>query len=119
MGVDISSTAVGRARAKYPDVDFRIVDYLDLTSVGESFDLVVAMEVLSYLEQWKETLSVIAGMATYLYVTLYLPDDPIGYVKSFHDLRTEIQRHFVIETELVQDSDHVYILAKTRQHEGT
>ena len=77
------------------------------------------MEVLSYLEQWKETLSVIAGMATYLYVTLYLPDDPIGYVKSFHDLRTEIQRHFVIETELVQDSDHVYILAKTRQHEGT
>ena len=114
LGIDVSNTAISRAGEKYPDIDFRVADLRDLSAVNETFDLVVAMEVLSYLEHWKDTLSAIARMTTYLYVSLYLPENPIGFVKSFQDLRAEMERHFTTETELVQDSKHIYSLARSR-----
>ena len=113
LGLDISATAIAKAHLRYPDIEFR--EGADLASVNETFDLVVAMELLSYLEHWRETLATIAGMTTYLYVSLYLPDKPIGFVKSFQELRTEVQRHFVVEAELVQDTQQLYILAKSQE----
>lgn len=114
LGIDISKTAIGKARSKYPDIDFQVGKLTDFTTSDEPFELVVAMEVLSYLDDWRETLSEISRSTDYLYITLYLPNNPIGFVKSFRQLRTEIQRYFVIETELVQDSEHIYILARAR-----
>jgi predicted TPR repeat methyltransferase len=63
-GIDISETAVQKAKAKYPDIDFIASDakYFD---VMDRVDLVVAIEVFSYLENWKKVLEQVASRCNY------------------------------------------------------
>src|SRR3989344_1776687 len=82
-GIDISQTAISRAKAKYPDIKFQVMKAIDLEKLkGDKFDLVVAMEVLSYLKEWINLIKIISVMADYFLITLYLPPNPIGFVKS-------------------------------------
>ena len=47
--------------------------------------------MLSYLSRWKEVLQVAATHSTSLIVALYLPNDPIGFVKNRADLQEAIE----------------------------
>lgn len=115
LGIDISTTAIEKARAKYADVDFQTKDIRASGLPEGAFDLVVAMEVFSYLDCWRTILGQISESTSYLFLSLYLPPgDPIGFVKTFDELKDEIQSHFTIETELLKDSDHLYILAASK-----
>jgi len=49
IGVDISSTAIQKAKARYPNVDYRVADVCTLNFVEESVDLIVASELLWYI----------------------------------------------------------------------
>ena len=49
----------------------------------------------------------------YIYITLYLPDDPIGFVKSFEDLVDEVKKHFEIVNKIVNETDNsIFLLAR-------
>jgi SAM-dependent methyltransferase len=94
VGVDVSETAVAAAQAQFPDlrwVSSPVADYLEHTP---PVDLVVAREILSYLPDWRDLLARSATLTRYLLVGLYLPPDPIGFVKSHAELEAEIDRHF-------------------------
>jgi len=86
VGIDVSPTAIQKARAKYLEIDFRVLDATDIASLGRRFDLIVMMELLSYVEGWRMSLKTAASMTDWLYVTLVLPPDPIGFVKTFDQL---------------------------------
>jgi len=119
VGIDLSPTAIERARAKYPDVDFRVLSTTELSSLrDEGFELVVLMEILSYVEDWRAVLYELAGWGCHVLVSLYLPPDPIGFVKSFDDLLADLASRFTVDTELrLRDggSDHLLVVARSRR----
>ena len=95
LGVDVSATAIKRALSMYPNIKFISSDIKNfLLDNREHYDLVVIGEVLSYLKNWSKVLESIARITNYIYLTLYIPDNPIGYVKSFEDLQNRIKEYF-------------------------
>lgn len=114
LGVDLSRTAIRKASARYPDIEFRALPGGRLSSVAGRFELAVAMEVLSYLKDWRAALAVLARKASYLYVTLYVPRDALGFVKSFEELRAALSGHGTIVSEALLDGRVLCALVKTR-----
>ena len=110
----MSPTAIQKAKARYPQIHFKTLGSDELKTMGQSFDLVLLSEVLSYLSGWRETLKAIASMTKYIYVTLFLPPDPAGYVRSLDELREEISRSYSIKTELLMDQEQLCILGKVK-----
>jgi len=49
---------------------------------------------LSYVEAWEKLLGNFACATEYALVALYLPENPIGFVKSREDLETVFLRNF-------------------------
>jgi len=101
VGIDVSPTALEAAKARFSDVEFRNIDLARdpdaLTALG-TFDLAVCIETLSYLEDWRGVLERIGRIASHALIGLYLPENPIGFVKSPDDLAAEFHRSFnVIE----------------------
>lgn len=90
VGIDISESALAVARARCPDVEFVAVDAVgpsfDAAALGGPFDLVVCLELLSYVESWRDLLGRFAAIGRYTLIGLYLPENPIGFVKSLADL---------------------------------
>jgi SAM-dependent methyltransferase len=114
VGIDVSTTAIAKAAGRYPGIDFRVLPTERLEELaGTPFDLVCAVEVLSYLSDWRDTLETMGRLAGRLFVTLYLPADPIGFVKSFDELRDEVSRSFTIEAEALLNGDQLLIVASS------
>jgi SAM-dependent methyltransferase len=114
-GVDISDTAIKKAKSKYKGITFQVLDAMDIKKAfpRANFDLVVTRELLSYLKDWREFLKIVANTTVgHFFLTLYLPDNPIGFVKSFNELKEEIKRHYEIETEAIINNCLVCILAR-------
>lgn len=87
--LDISQTALDVARGRYPDIQFIQADVtspgFDLAVYG-SFDLVLTLEILSYVGNWTDLVTQCSRVGRYALIVLFVPDNPIGYVKSFRDL---------------------------------
>jgi 2-polyprenyl-3-methyl-5-hydroxy-6-metoxy-1,4-benzoquinol methylase len=113
IGIDISETAIKKARAKYPKIDFRVGNSDSFAEI-EYVDLVLAIEVLSYLENWKEILSVISRKTKYFLISVYIPLDPIGYIKSLSDLELNLMQDFTIETKLIVNDNSCIFLLKSK-----
>jgi 2-polyprenyl-3-methyl-5-hydroxy-6-metoxy-1,4-benzoquinol methylase len=103
VGVDISEAALAVARARYPDVRFVQADVADAAfdwrSLGERFDLGVSLETLSYIADWRGVLARLAALTRHTLIGLYLPENPIGHVKTFDDLAAAFGQSF----EIVED----------------
>ncbi|HEX5480515.1 MAG TPA: class I SAM-dependent methyltransferase [Dehalococcoidia bacterium] len=122
VGLDLSETAIATAQARYPDIEFRCADVSApgalLAAAGGRVDLVVSLETLSYLARWRDVLAECAAAGRYVLVGLYLPEDPIGFVKSFEELadafaascrvleciRLEVRRQIVLFGERLEPS---------------
>jgi len=115
IGVDLSETAIRRARASFPDIDFRCMDIAELASLGGGFDLVVVMATLAYVAEWRCALATIAGMTRYVYVAEYVPRAPIGFVKSVDELVAEVEKHCHTLTKVVVDDTHCLLFAEARR----
>jgi len=115
IGIDSSPTAIRRAKAHYPDIDFLVLDVMELDTLGDKCDLIIASEVLFYCAQWKQLLVTISERGERLFISLFLPDRPIGFIKSFDELREELTRSFEIETEMIQDGQQAYVLARANR----
>jgi 2-polyprenyl-3-methyl-5-hydroxy-6-metoxy-1,4-benzoquinol methylase len=67
VGYDISGTAIQRARTRYPRVEFRQGDLMDVLANPEvlraPFDLIVAAEVLYYLPTDEERMQALTGIS--------------------------------------------------------
>jgi len=113
MGVDISPTAIRKAKIKYPGINFTVGRVEEITISHRKFSLIVAMELLSYVKEWASCLEVVSKLCQYFYLTLYLPKKPIGYIKTFDELKTELSKWFAIETEVLLDKENIFLLCKS------
>ncbi len=94
VGVDASETAVEIARARHPDIEWVASPLERHLDAAPPVDLIVAKQVLSYLEDWRAIVAACAARCRFFLVSLYLPQDPIGFVKSHAELEEELRRHF-------------------------
>jgi trans-aconitate methyltransferase len=114
LGVDMSSTAIAKAAERHPECDWRVLRTDRLGELPGGYDLAVAMEILSYIEDWRDVVSTLCGLAERVWMTLYLPPDPIGFVKSFEELRAAVASCATIEHDIVLDRDQLCLLARSR-----
>ena len=122
-GIDVSPTAIEKARERYPNIDFRVIDILK-PSLKEKFNVAVAVELFWYiidkLETGLQNIANLLDMDGLAFLGLYLPkEQKIGknMVQSAEDLITHVEKHFeVIETvETNRFKTHViFIAAKVR-----
>lgn len=106
LGVDISETAVQIANSRFPDIEFHVLDLRDVPAASNflaerralwgGIDLVFSSECLSYIENWRELLGAISRSSKYLLVSLYLPENPIGFVKTPEELELAIAEHYTV-----------------------
>lgn len=75
-GVDVSPTAVNRARQRLPDANFYVGDLTSQSWADEEnrYDLVVACEVLYYIEDVKTTLRTMNHVGKSCFVTFFTPE---------------------------------------------
>ena len=74
-------------------------------------------EAFSYFSNYKKLLKEISEVSDYFMVSLYLPNDPIGFVKSESELLDDIRCYFEIMEHIslsVQKS--VIVFAKSKQY---
>lgn len=121
LGLDISQTAVNIAQERFPDIDFlstdvnQIENFSSLMNKMGGVDLVFTSEVFSYIENWKELLVEISKSSEYFMISLYIPENPIGFVKSENDLVEEIEKNFeVIEHISLNTTNFVIVFAKRK-----
>jgi hypothetical protein len=77
--------------------------------------LIFTAECLSYLENWRNLLSAFSLTADYILICLYIPEKPIGFVKSPDELEQECSKHFdLIESIRLRRSNFNIIFGKTR-----
>ena len=53
-------------------------------------------------------------MGKYLYLSLYIPTNPIGFVKSIDNLITSVDLYFNIEQKIIFNDESVFLLGKSR-----
>ncbi len=123
LGLDISQTAVNIAQERFPDIDFlstdvnKIENFTSLVEKMGGVNLVFTSEVFSYIENWKELLIEISKSSEYFMISLYIPENPIGFVKSENDLVEEIEKNFeVIEHISLNTTNFVIVFAKRKNN---
>lgn len=120
FALDDSRTALRIAKTRYPDIDFLRADLnsprkLDLLlgRIGKKIDLASSFELFSYIKNWKNLLPVLAKRCEHILIGLYIPDNPIGFVKSENALVSEIEKYFVIvEWASLRRSKEILVFAK-------
>jgi 2-polyprenyl-3-methyl-5-hydroxy-6-metoxy-1,4-benzoquinol methylase len=86
--VDISKEAIKLAKQKNKNkIEFSVIkknqSIKNLLKIEKKIDLIICVEVLSYIKKWKKYIAEFSKIANNLYVALSLPYRPIGYVKNF------------------------------------
>ena len=112
IGYDISEAAIEMAKARFTDIEFRVADISDKNFMGKrgEVDLIVCMEVLSYIKNWQNLLKKFSRMAQFVLIKLFIPEDPIGYVKNFDQLLFEFSASFQILEDVRLINRKIYIL---------
>jgi SAM-dependent methyltransferase len=127
LGLDVSPTAIEVARSRFPDIEFEVMDVNDLprltsyldnkyghTVAGGPIDLVFTAECLSYIENRRGLISEMATRTRYILINLFLPENPIGFVKCVNDLEVEVSRHFEILELVTTKRSHLVTLFARR-----
>jgi hypothetical protein len=125
FGTDISSTAIKRAEARYPDIDFFELDvnseeqfnnFLAEVNVShpEGVDLIFSSETLSYLDQYANFLRIASLNCKFIMISLYLPENPIGFIKSPEHLELEMKKYFdILEVVYIKKLRSVIVFGKS------
>lgn len=122
IGIDLSQTAIHIAKNRYPDIKFCCADISKKgwtrKVIGEDpVDLVVCLEILSYVENWQIVLKEIASIGKFAMVKLYIPEDPIGYIKSIEKLESIFDTYFqLIENVHLVKHNHYILFGQSRKY---
>lgn len=114
-GVDISENAIQKAKLAYEDI-------VNFSTVSEkhwnkrSYDLVVCLEVLSYVKEYKKLLQNFAIKGKFLYLSLYIPKKPIGFVKNFDELINYLKMFYTINIKVIFNDQSIFIFAKSKKY---
>lgn len=74
-------------------------------------------EAFSYFSNYKELLKEISEVSDYFMISLYLPNDPIGFVKSESELLDDIRCYFeIMEYVSLSMQKSVIVFAKSKQY---
>ncbi len=115
LGLDISSTAIAKAKQRCPGVEFLTLPIENLIHnfPWEKFDLILSREVLSYMENWRQVLAALATRTEFLFISLYIPENPLGFVKSFDELKLEVSKNYQIEKEILYNKEYMLLMARS------
>jgi len=123
VGIDISNNAIKKARIRFPELEWRVTngspdDFKCIISELNwgMLDLTICIEVLSYMEDWKKTISLISSFSRYAFFSVYLPDNPIGFIKSEAEFIAEVKAYFSPEVFLINKTKEnaIYFLGKKK-----
>ena len=120
LGIDLSESALRVAKTRFPDIQFKqaditLDDWVDKISWGG--DLIVCMEALSYIENWRDVLKTFGKIGKYVMIALFIPENPIGYVKSFDQLSETFENHFEIEEDIrLMNRNKIILFGKSRRN---
>lgn len=122
LALDISQKAISIARSRYPDIDFQTLDLQNLNetrslldNLGKKISLFVSLECFSYLLNWKDILHYIAKKKSYVIISVYIPEHPIGFVKSDQQLISEFLISFEpIEIISLKTSNFIILFGKSK-----
>lgn len=124
FGIDISPTAVNIASERYPDISFFDADIADVSVLKDIFkktntvsklDLIFCAEVFSYIYNWEEVIAELANHTTYFLTTLFIPENPIGFVKTSDKFVSVIENNFeIIEIIKLEKTRFTTVFAKRR-----
>jgi 2-polyprenyl-3-methyl-5-hydroxy-6-metoxy-1,4-benzoquinol methylase len=81
-GIDISERVIEKARDSFPHIDFSVGSILSIDQPSNSYDLVVACEVLEHLEDPKLALQEVFRISS-KYVFISVPNEPIWRISNF------------------------------------
>lgn len=110
-GIDISASAVSRAAARYPNIDFATANLNSLTHLDDGpYDLVSAMAVLYYVERWRDVLRIVAANTSWFFASLYVPAGTQGFIATIDEFLGEVNGLFTPETVVVVDRDTLLYL---------
>lgn len=113
--IDISETAILKAKSRNPEINFIKMDARDILSLPDTYDLAIAMEILSYLPEWRSVIANMSKKARAGMISLYLPPNPIGFIKSFDELMLEFAKWFHIEDEVMLNGNKIFLLGKSNK----
>lgn len=114
-GVDISRNVIKKAKLMYGHlVNFSTT--FESKWVKKKYDLIVCLEVLSYVKNYKQLLKKFSVRGNYLYLSLYIPKDPIGFVKNFNELINNVKINYSIKNKILYNDDSIFLLAKSKQY---
>lgn len=115
VGIDVSETAIRKARDSIPDVDFRCMSVHDLAAINGTFDLAVVMGTFAYVDDWPSVVRTLADMTQWLFVGEYIPPNSIGFVKSPDHLIAEVEKYFMVRTKVLLDDQHCLLMTEVKQ----
>jgi 2-polyprenyl-3-methyl-5-hydroxy-6-metoxy-1,4-benzoquinol methylase len=114
-GVDISSNAIIKAKQMYG----HLVDFSTLAEKkwqNKKYELIVCLEVLSYVKQYKQLLETFSILGSHLYLSLYIPKNPIGYVKNFEELIKYVNLFYTIDSKIIYNDESIFLFLKSNQY---
>jgi len=79
LALDVSSTAIERAKVRYSNIRFQQADITQsdwLKIVREGYDLVTCLELLSYVQDWRRLIKEFSQLAQFTIIKLFVPDNP-------------------------------------------
>ena len=116
-GVDVSKNAIQKAKLAYADI-------VNFSTVSEklwdkrNYDLVICLEVLSYIKEYKKLLQQFLFRGKFLYLSLYIPRKPIGFVKNFDELINNLKMFYSINIKIIYNDQSIFIFAKSKKYKS-
>jgi len=124
LGVDVSQAAIDVACSRFPDILFEMANINNVSvfdeligrvGAGKGVDLVFASECLSYIENWKGIVEAASMRSKFLMISLYIPENPIGFVKSREELESTVSENFeLLESIHLIKSRFTVLFAKSK-----
>jgi SAM-dependent methyltransferase len=120
-GIELSADAIAKGSERYPFIDFEqgSIEALAATEADrERFDAIIFSDVLYYVEE-------AARRASLRWIAEHLRRDGFAFIAAYSpggreyptpaEVRTLVQREFVIERDQVLDSEHLMLLVRPRR----
>ena len=114
VAYDISPTAIRKAKASYPGIDFRVGDGLTAAKSGE-YDCAVMSHTLVMQENWQEVIREASTRCDWLIVVEYIPADTTWHIPDINTLQTEFEKHCSIDTKIVMNDNRILLVGETHQ----
>ena len=114
VAYDISEMAIRKAKASYPNIDFRVGDGLTAAKSG-GYDCAVMSQTLYVQPDWREVIAETAKRCNWLIVHEYVPIETEWHVPDVFDLIREFNKHCTIDTKIVMNDDRVLLVGQSRR----